>query len=80
MSLWVFLKTGIPHIQSRPSLAIRKLGGQLSFILWLYYPLFKGRGLGRVLMMAYMQQMNGAGIADRLALIARDVSLKTLLI
>jgi len=35
-------------------------------------PQFQGRGLGRVLMMAYMQQMNGAGIADRLALIARD--------
>jgi hypothetical protein len=38
-------------------------------------PAFQGRGLGRVLMMAYMQQMNGAGIADRLALIAHDVSL-----
>lgn len=37
-------------------------------------PDFQGRGLGRVLMMAYMQQMNGAGIADRLALIAHDVS------
>lgn len=36
-------------------------------------PSFQGRGLGRVLMMAYMQQMNGAGIADRLALIAHDV-------
>lgn len=35
-------------------------------------PQFQGRGLGRVLMMAYMQQMNGAGIADRLALIAHD--------
>jgi len=40
-------------------------------------PAFQGRGLGRVLMMAYMQQMNGAGIADRLALIAHDVRLKT---
>jgi ribosomal protein S18 acetylase RimI-like enzyme len=37
-------------------------------------PHFQGRGLGRILMMAYMQQMNGAGIADRLALIAHDVS------
>lgn len=37
-------------------------------------PAFQGRGLGRVLVMAYMQQMNGAGIADRLALIAHDVS------
>ena len=37
-------------------------------------PLFQGRGLGRVLMQAYIQQMNGAGIADRLALIAHDVS------
>lgn len=38
-------------------------------------PAFQGRGLGKVLMTAYMQQMNGAGIADRLALIAHDVSL-----
>lgn len=38
-------------------------------------PRFQGRGLGSVLMMAYMQQMNGAGIADRLALIAHDVSI-----
>lgn len=35
-------------------------------------PQFQGRGLGRVLMQAYIQQMNGAGIADRLALIAHD--------
>jgi len=35
-------------------------------------PHFQGHGLGRILMMAYMQQMNGAGIADRLALIAHD--------
>jgi len=33
-------------------------------------PQFQGRGLGRVLMQAYIQQMNGAGIVDRLALIA----------
>jgi len=38
-------------------------------------PQFQGRGIGRILMMAYMQQMNGAGIADRLALIAHEVSL-----
>jgi GNAT superfamily N-acetyltransferase len=38
-------------------------------------PQFQGRGLGRVLIMAYMQQMNGAGIADRLALIAHHVSM-----
>lgn len=38
-------------------------------------PGFQGRGLGRVLMMCYMQNMNGAGIADRLALIAHDVSI-----
>jgi hypothetical protein len=36
-------------------------------------PQFQGRGLGRVLVMAYMQHMNGAGIADRLVLICRDV-------
>ncbi|KAE8447804.1 hypothetical protein EG329_010198 [Mollisiaceae sp. DMI_Dod_QoI] len=35
-------------------------------------PGFQGRGLGRVLMMAYIQNMNGAGIADRLALISHD--------
>lgn len=38
-------------------------------------PAFQGRGLGRILMTAYMQQMNGAGIADRLALIAHSVGL-----
>lgn len=37
-------------------------------------PQFQGRGLGRILMLSYMQHMNGAGIADRLALIAHDVS------
>jgi ribosomal protein S18 acetylase RimI-like enzyme len=37
-------------------------------------PEFQNRGLGRVLMLSYMQHMNGAGIADRLALIAHDVS------
>ena len=36
-------------------------------------PQFQGRGIGKILMMAYMQQMNGAGIADRLALIAHEV-------
>ena len=36
-------------------------------------PEFQGRGLGRVLMLSYMQHMNGAGISDRLALIAHDV-------
>ena len=41
-------------------------------------PQFQGRGLGRVLMMAYVQQMNGAGIADRLALIAYDVRISRL--
>lgn len=39
-------------------------------------PGFQGRGIGRVLMMAYMQNMNGAGIADRLTLIAHDVSFR----
>lgn len=37
-------------------------------------PEFQGSGIGRTIMMAYMQQMNGAGIADRLALIAHGVS------
>lgn len=40
-------------------------------------PQLQGRGLGRVLMLAYMQHMNGAGIADRLVLIAHDVSSRT---
>lgn len=37
-------------------------------------PAYQARGLGRVLLTAYLQQMNGAGIADRIALIAHDVS------
>lgn len=37
-------------------------------------PQVQGRGIGRILMLAYMQHMNGAGIADRLVLIAHDVS------
>lgn len=37
-------------------------------------PSFQARGLGRTLMTAYMQQMSGAGIADRIALIAHEVS------
>jgi len=35
-------------------------------------PSYQRRGIGRILMMSYMQHMNGAGIADRLALIAHD--------
>jgi len=35
-------------------------------------PSYQDKGLGRTIMMAYMQQMNGAGIADRIALIAHD--------
>ena len=42
-------------------------------------PAFQKRGLGRILMMCYMQTMNGAGIADRLALIAHDVSRASIL-
>ena len=38
-------------------------------------PSLQKNGVGRTLMVAYMQQMNGAGIADRLALIAHDVGL-----
>lgn len=41
-------------------------------------PQVQGRGLGRVLLLAYMQHMNGAGIADRLVLIAHDVSDRSL--
>ena len=41
-------------------------------------PAFQGRGLGRTLLCAYMQQMNGSGIADRLALIAHNVSFTSL--
>jgi ribosomal protein S18 acetylase RimI-like enzyme len=37
-------------------------------------PGFQGRGIGQILTKAYVQQMTGAGIADRLALIAHDVS------
>lgn len=37
-------------------------------------PGFQGRGLGQTLAKAYVQQINGAGLANRLALIAHDVS------
>lgn len=37
-------------------------------------PKFQGRGLGRILLTAYIQQMSGAGIADRIAVIAHEVS------
>lgn len=43
-------------------------------------PQFQGKGFGRVLLKAYIQQMGGAGIADRLALIAHDVSASFLLL
>jgi len=39
-------------------------------------PAFQKRGLGRILMMCYMQTMNGAGIADRLSLISHDHKLQ----
>lgn len=39
-------------------------------------PGFQGRSIGRVLMMSYIQHINGAGIADKLSLIAHDVSLQ----
>lgn len=38
-------------------------------------PGFQERGLGQTLTKAYVQQMSGAGIADKLVLIAHDVSL-----
>jgi GNAT superfamily N-acetyltransferase len=37
-------------------------------------PSFQSRGLGRILMTAYIQQMSGAGIADRIALLSHEVS------
>ena len=37
-------------------------------------PGFHKRGLGRTLLTAYIQQYSTAGIADRIALISRDVS------
>lgn len=36
-------------------------------------PGFQNRGLGRVLVSAYIQRLNEAGVADRLVLIAHDV-------
>jgi ribosomal protein S18 acetylase RimI-like enzyme len=37
-------------------------------------PQYQGRGLGHTLLLAYIQQMQSAGIADRLAIIAHNVS------
>ncbi|KAE9363055.1 acyl-CoA N-acyltransferase [Stipitochalara longipes BDJ] len=68
---------GIPEDWDSPhpkpsSLGHQEAGRTIAVHSVAILPAFQGRGLGRVLMMAYMQQMNGAGIADRLALIARD--------
>ena len=35
-------------------------------------PTYQGRGLGRTLMKSYQQRMETSGIADRIALLARD--------
>ncbi|KAL8841841.1 MAG: hypothetical protein Q9205_005440 [Flavoplaca limonia] len=35
-------------------------------------PEFKGRGLGKIIMKAYLQRMETSGIADRIALLAHD--------
>jgi len=37
-------------------------------------PNFQGKNLGRTLLMAYTNQMDGTGIADRISLIAHEVS------
>lgn len=37
-------------------------------------PNFQGKAIGRTLLSAYIGMMNGAGIADRIALIAHPVS------
>lgn len=37
-------------------------------------PAFQGRGLGGVLMKSYVGHMSGAGVADRLVLLAHGVS------
>lgn len=36
-------------------------------------PGYQNRGLGRTILTSYMQQMNGAGIADTIALLAHEV-------
>jgi GNAT superfamily N-acetyltransferase len=63
MRLWIILEIG--HQEAGRTIVLHSVA---------VLPQFQGRGLGRVLMLAYVQQMNGAGIADRLALIAHDVS------
>lgn len=35
-------------------------------------PAYQGQGLGKTIIKAYMQRMNGSGIADRIALLAHD--------
>lgn len=55
----------IGHSEDGRSICVHSLG---------VIPGYQGRLLGRTLMTAYVQQMNGAGIADRIALIAHDVS------
>lgn len=55
----------IGHHEDGRTISIHSLG---------VLPSYQGAGIGRTIMMAYMQQMNCAGIADRLALIAHGVS------
>lgn len=57
--------TSVGHRDGGRTICVHSLG---------VLPSFQSHGLGRTLMMAYMQQMSGAGIADRIALIAHEVS------
>ncbi|CAL3965210.1 unnamed protein product [Diplocarpon coronariae] len=68
---------GVPEEWESPSQKPSRLGHQeagRNIVLHsvAVLPGFQGRAIGRVLMMSYMQHMNGAGIANKLLLIAHD--------
>lgn len=60
-----------PH--SKSDVGHREMGRTIVLHSVAIAPEFQDRGLGGVLMKAYVSSMAGSGIADRLVLIAHDV-------
>lgn len=57
--------SGLGHQESGRNVAIHSLA---------VHPKLQGCGLGKLIMKSYMQQINNSGTADRLSLIAQEVS------
>lgn len=58
-------KSALGHQEGGRNVAIHSLA---------VHPKLQGCGLGKLILKAYMQQINNSGTADRLSLIAQDVS------